>query len=411
MLVKWGKTILFVFMLLLLAYPVNAGFFGNMHEFRLHDYSLTESTSWFHTYGTLLGEEEGSCVNPTVDGGYIVIGTVYIPPFGAWLIKVDDKGIKEWDKLISGFTGDYVQQTTDGGYIIGCQGEHGNIWLFKVDANGNEEWRRSYGGSDDEWMRGDRLVQQTSDGGYVITGGTLSYGNKHANVWLVKTDSNGLEEWNVTYGGASGESGGSVQQTSDGGYIIAGDTYSYGLGFSDAWLIKTNEYGMEEWNVTYGTKDNNEWAFSVQQTTDGGYILVGNSFLDGWVLKADSQGVVEWNRTFDTEVCSHIYSVQQTSDDGFIMVGMSGINPWESDICLIKLSEQGDVVFSKAFGRDVNYERGFCVRQTDDGGFIVTGDIQVIPSPILKIFFFTDCFLLKTDEMGNADSTGLGAFN
>jgi hypothetical protein len=252
-----------------------------------------------------------------------------------------------WTKTFGGSGNDHghsVQQTSDGGYVIaGSTGSYGagsaDVWLIKTDSSGNMAWNKTFGGSGNDYGHS---VQQTSDGGYVIAGSTGSYGAGNDDVWLVKTDSSGNAAWNKTFGGSSEDHGYSVRQTSDGGYIIAGYTGSYGAG-GDVWLVKTDSSGNAAWNKTFGGSSEDH-GYSVRQTSDGGYIIAGYTGSYGaggdvWLMKADSSGNATWDKTLGGSNSDYSWSVQQTSDGGYIIAGYTGsYGAGGSDIWLIKVT-------------------------------------------------------------------------
>ncbi len=194
---------------------------------------------------------------------------------------------------------------------------------MKTDSSGNKEWDKTFGGSDRDWAWS---VQQTADSGYIIAGETHSYGAGPYDFWLVKTDFSGNKEWDKTFGGSGLDRAGSVQQTADSGYIIAGETYSYGAGSGDFWLVKTDSSGNKEWDKTFGGS-NWDGAWSVQQTADSGYIIGGETYSYGsgsddfWLVKTNSSGNKEWDKTFGGSDRDGANSVQQTADSGYIIAG------------------------------------------------------------------------------------------
>jgi len=257
---------------------------------------------WEKTFGGSI-DNEGRCVRQTSDGGYVIVGFINrgYPP-NVWLIKTDSNGNELWDRTLGGSnyaSGWAVQQTLDGGYIIAGEiaiphsGNAGEPLLMKTDSSGSMLWFNhfNYGPSDDIATS----VLQTFDGEYVIAGATLNGPNGGDDVFLIKADSSGNKLWDKTYGGTNTDDGACVDETSDGGYVIAGNTASFGAGQQDVWLIRTDSNGNNLWDNTYGGTEG-DGGTAVQQTSDGGYIVAGytTSFGNGgddfWLIKTDSLG-------------------------------------------------------------------------------------------------------------------------
>ena len=237
---------------------------------------------WNQTYGGL-GEEFVWSLVQTNDEGYALAG--YTDSFGAgdidfWLAKIDSSGELQWSQTYGGIESDYgrfVVQTKDGGYALvgrSLRATKVEAQLVKIDSNGNLQWNQTYGGTG--MMLGESVVE-TSDGGYALLVDINSFDDKLLlDFSLVKTDSSGELQWSQTYGGTNRESGSCVIQTSDGGYAIIGSTLSFGAGGSDMWLVKMDSIGTLQWSQTYGGAD---WdtGNSVVQTSDGGYVIAGNT--------------------------------------------------------------------------------------------------------------------------------------
>jgi carboxypeptidase family protein/type IX secretion system substrate protein len=354
--------------------------------------------SWTQTYG---GDdsEKGYSIQQTSDEGYIIAG--YTDSYGAgdadvYLIKTDAQGDTLWTKTYGGILDDEgycVQQTIDGGYIVAGETEsYGagdyDFWLIKTDASGDTAWTRTFGGWDHD--RG-RSVQQTSDGGYIITGMTDSYGaGGPTDAWLIKTDTLGIEQWNHTYGGTGSDRGYSVQQTSDGGYIVAGWTNSFGNG-TQVYSIKTDASGIAEWSQSYGG-GLLELGYSVQQTSDGGYVFVGQTtsfgagYYDVYLIKTDGLGIQQWSQTFGGWHYDAGYSVQQTNDGGYIITGKTlSFGSGDDDLYIIKTGSTGAEEWTRILGGSYDDE-GLNVQNTSDGGYIVVGYTRFDGAPSNDVY-------------------------
>jgi hypothetical protein len=311
---------------------------------------------WQKNYGRTYSELAYS-IQQTNDGGYVVAGAFPTFGWGIWVLKIDPEGEVEWQEYFKGEQYDYgvaysIQQTSDGGYIVAGEYRYEefadtDVWILKLASDGTKEWDKTYGGRN--WDHA-YSIRQTIDGGFVVAGqkDSTRYG-AGAGLWILKLDPFGDIEWQRTYDGEGQDNARSILQISDGGYIVAGETTSFGAGTEDIWMLKLDEGGGIEWQRTFGGKERDS-ARSIQQTDDGGYIVAGitKSFglgnEDIWILKFDSKGKIEWQKTFGGYGREEASSVVQTYDGGYVVAGLtSSYGAGEVDFLILKLFPNGEI--------------------------------------------------------------------
>jgi hypothetical protein len=392
-----------------------------------------QSKQWDRRFGGASGDEINAA-RQTSDGGYILVGETLSGLEGDkteasrggvdyWVVKVDANGAKQWDRRFGGAgndTGNDVQQTLDGGYILGGYSDSGaggdkteasrdsfDYWIVKIDATGAKQWDRRFGGSLNDYGR---AVQQTSDGGYILGGYSYSGadGDKteasrgHRDYWIVKVAANGAKQWDRRFGGSQSDYLRAMQQTLDGGYILIGfsisgadgDKTEASRGGHDYWIVKVAANGAKQWDRRFGGS-NDDCANAVQQTADGGYILGGysNSGADGdkteasrgwndyWLVKMAANGAKQWDRRFGGSLNDYCISMQQALDGGYILGGYSNsgadgdkteASRGGSDFWIVKVDPQGQKRWDRRFGGTAS-EMLYSLRQTADGGYILGG--------------------------------------
>ena len=388
-------------------------------------------------------------IQQTTDGGSIVAGSSFSNDGDVsgnhgyddyWVVKLNSAGEIVWQKSLGGSYYDYaysIRQTTDGGFIIAgwsesndgdVSGHHGSTdyydyWVVKLDSVGKIVWQKSLGGSYDDYAVS---IQQTSDGEYIVAGVSYSndgdvsgwheaydyWGNPYSDYWVVKLDSAGEIVWQRSLGGSYDDYAVSIQQTSDGEYIVAGSSLSNdgdvsgNHGSFDYWVVKLNSAGSIVWQRSLGGSSG-DYASSIQRTTDGGFIVAGVSYsndgnvsghhgstdyADYWVVKLDSVGEIVWQKSLGGSGSDEAYSIQQTADGGFIVAGVSTSNDGDvsghhpgghydsdsiwyeyPDYWVVKLNSAGNIEWQTSLGGSID-DYAFSIQQTADGGFIVAGE-------------------------------------
>ena len=371
------------------------------------------------------GFEIATSIQPTSDGGYITAGysdsndgdvSGNHGSNDVWVVKLNGAGIIQWQKSLGGSGGEgigisSIKQTTDGGYIVSASasvndgdvsGNHGyeDAWVVKLNSVGVIEWQKCLGGS---LFEGGQNIQETSDGGYILASysnsndGDATAVNGSLDVWVVKLSNVGVIQWQKCLGGSAVDISASIQQTMDGGYILASYSGSNDIdvfgnhGGADAWIVKLNSAGLIEWQRCIGGTGS-DFGWYIQQTTDGGYVFAGSTDSndgdvsgnhgsnDVWVVKLNAIGIIQWQKCLGGTGSEGAEGIEQTSDGGYIVIGnttasadgdVSG-NHGITDVWTVKLTDTGTLQWQRCLG-GTGTDFGYSIQLTTDGGYVFAG--------------------------------------
>ncbi len=365
-------------------------------------------SQWSKAIGGTGGEFANSIVQ-TTDGGFAVAGGTTSYGAGAvdmYIVKLNLNGSIQWTTTIGGTYNDKAEsviQSSDGGYVLAGYtqtfGAGGfDAYIAKLNSSGILIWSKSIGGPNDETANS---IIQTTDGGYAMTGSVFSYGAGAFDIYILKFDANGTFQWSKTLGGSQNEHAYSIIQISDGSYIVAGSTTSFGQGAEDMYIVKLSSNGIVQWSITEGGPGDDE-ALSLIKTTDGGFAAAGwtNSFgagnYDLYIIKLDASGSLQWSKTIGGADNDYAYSIIQSTDGGYAIAGGTfSFGAGLEDIYIVKLASDGSLQWSKTIGGS-NYDEAHSIIQTTDGGYAIAGYTSSFGTGT------GDMYIVKLDANGNA---------
>lgn len=401
--------------------------------FQVEGQSVPPAKQWDKTLGGPVDDFLHAMV-ATPDGGYMLGGTSFQGGEGGssgstegWYdylaIKIDKDGNKEWQKTFGGSNYDFlyaIVNASDGGYLLGGYSYSGisgdktepsrgsyDYWIVKIDKDGNKEWDKTFGGSDQDVLFG---MIATPDGGYLLGGNSSSgiggdktaISNGSSDYWIVKIDESGNKQWDKSFGGSDYENLKSLVNTTDGGYLLGGNTQS-GIsgdksepnkGFYDYWIVKVDVDGNKVWDKTFGGSNLDDFA-SVIITADNGYLLGGSSYSgiggdksersrglnDYWIVKIDGDGNKQWDKTYGGGSGDYLSSLSPTSDGGYLMEGSSNSaiggdksapSKGDGDYWLVKTDDSGNKQWDAVYGGNRSDNLTGTIT-TQDNGYLLGG--------------------------------------
>ncbi len=356
-------------------------------------------------------DKDGLDVLPTSDGGYIAVGMTTNNIFedtDVYIFKTNSLGDIEWTKSYGGALPDFascILKANDGNYfVLGYSQSFGggdyDTYLLKINTSGDTLWTKTYGSYGNEQGR---EIVPTADDNYMIVGFTNGLATPDYNAYLTKINIDGDVIWSKEYGGGAYEAGASVKQCADGGYIMIGQTYSYGHGNSDAWIVKTNSTGDTLWTRAIGGVLYDEGIFTLENSDSSLMFCIRDSSsgagdVDIKIVKTSNNGTIIWDKNYGGDKKDTGKMIQPTSDEGYIIAGHSRSFGWVNpDMWLIKINTSGDTLWTQHYG-GADHEHCYTARQTSDGGFIAIGHTESFSST-------DEIMMLKLNSIGTLSTT------
>ena len=339
--------------------------------------------TWEKTYGGG-SHDRAYSIQQAADKGYFVAAqtsSFSVGGYDYYIIKLDERGNKSWEKTFGGEGAEIprcIRRTSDGGCIVAGRTSsfssgYCDFYIIKLDQNGNKSWEKVYGGDswDDPWS-----IQQTADGGYVVAGFTESIGAGGKDVYIMKLDTSGERIWEKTFGGTLNEEAKSIQQTGDGGYVVAGFTESIGAGGQDVYVMKLDASvsgpGKRPSAAYVMTRQTPSSRLRMAAILSAGYTeSIGAGGRDAYIIKLDANGGRTWEKTFGGTLDDEVYSIYQNKDDSYTIAGYIG-SAGAADMYLAQLDANGSIKWERTFG-GTGEDKAYEVQQSLDGGFIVAG--------------------------------------
>lgn len=380
------------------------------------------NVQWTKSYGGVTDDYIYSACELS-NGDYILVGeSSSFVSSGSWsilVIRTDNNGVPIWTKTISYLSAagaKAIKKTFDGNLIITGAAVDSNgakTVQLKMDANGNVIWANRYGNPNFGKEIGNDIIQ-TSDSGFISVGRTSSYGSGVPDIYLVRTDASGNLLWTKTFGGVLQEDAYSLLQTSDGGFVIAGITNSFNSGWEfDFYVIKTDVNGNLLWSKTYANSNNDDQAFSITSTPDGGFAVFGytmdtaSGIKDFLLIKIDNLGNQQWAKTYDWGFEDYSASMKNTNDGGFVLTGSAYMGTFVDKIYIVKTDSLG-ISGCSEFIPTVFVSTPPTVVST--GGVAMPFGIIAAANPTVNLIDMIDstkCLIIGINEISNYNLIGI----
>jgi hypothetical protein len=345
--------------------------------------AFAQNVIWSANYGGIYTEEAYSGVR-TSDGGYAILGSTY--SYGAgdhdiYLLRLDALGNTIWSRTYGGIATEYgydIQRTGDGGFVVvgvtySSGAGNGDVWLLRLDSLGGVIWSHTYGGTGKDTGRSVRAVS----GGFIIGGGTSSFGHGYDDFYLIRTNTLGDTVWTRTYGGSGGEVAFGTRPTPDGGFVMCGATGSFGVGYSSMYVVKTDGNGDTLWTATYGGSKA-DLGYGIEVTLDGGLVMIGATASYGageydiYLVKTDPNGFLEWEKTYGGAMTDQGFSVRTVPDGGYLIAGTTAsYGSGKFDGWAIRTDPVGTVQWQRTYG---GTKSDYCYYSvTDNNAWVLIG--------------------------------------